>query len=65
MRSSIFHALGAPGDLANYGARMKNTSEYWTTHPGLAHEKSMDSLWLFSEEVMPRFTNQPALAGTK
>lgn len=37
----------------------------WTTHPGLAHEKSMNSLRLFSEQVMPRFTNQPALAGTK
>lgn len=37
----------------------------WTTHPGLGHEKSMNSLRLFSKQVMPRFINQPALAGTK
>jgi hypothetical protein len=37
----------------------------WTTHPGVAHAKSMNSLRLFSERLMPRFTNQPPLAGTK
>lgn len=30
----------------------------WTTHPGLPHAKAMRSLELFSERVMPRFTEK-------
>jgi hypothetical protein len=37
----------------------------WTTHPGVALARSMNSLRLFSEQVKPRFIKQPALAGTK
>jgi hypothetical protein len=29
------------------------------------HEKSMKNQRLFSDQVMPRFTTQPALSGTK
>ncbi|WP_427132524.1 LLM class flavin-dependent oxidoreductase [Pseudarthrobacter sp. S9] len=52
MRYSIFHALGAPGDLANYGTHMKNTREYAQA----AEEYGFWSVW---------YTNQPAPAGTK
>jgi hypothetical protein len=37
----------------------------WSTHPGVAHARSMNSLRLFSEQVKPQFIKQPALAGTK
>lgn len=32
----------------------------WTTHPGLKHEHAMRSLELFSQEVMPHFTDDAA-----
>lgn len=36
----------------------------WTTHPGLDHRKAMRSLELFSEKVMPQFTDKTEAAGT-
>ncbi len=34
-------------------------------HPGLAHEKSLNSQRPFSQQVMPLCTDQTALGGTK
>ncbi len=36
--------------------------QVWSNFPGVSHDKVMRSVKLFTEEVMPRFTDPSALA---
>lgn len=56
--------VGTPDYVAEKIAELRDELDLrdlflWTTHPGLDHTKAMNSLELFSREVMPRFADSP------
>jgi alkanesulfonate monooxygenase SsuD/methylene tetrahydromethanopterin reductase-like flavin-dependent oxidoreductase (luciferase family) len=57
--------FGTPGYVAEKIEELQTelNLQVWSNFPGVPHDKVMNSVKLFTEQVMPRFSNQPQAAG--